>query len=287
MSPSSFEHAVASVPGGEHLRSGKNCQDGVSVEIGNGFLVAVVCDGCGSSPHSETGAKLGAKLISADISGRLSTSCPPPDGVRLATIACHNAQRSLANLLGWFEPGEFSRTVQDYFLFSVVGLILSEKDDFCLVFSVGDGVFTHNGVISKIGPFKDNAPPYLGYAMLSGSAWWALPTNFSAADALPQIRLSVEAKSVTSVAIGTDGAFGLMDAETRLMPGKSDTMGPMSQFWEKDVYFSNKDAMRRRLSMAAKDVKRAGKDGAIELSAGIIPDDTTLVVVRRKKLDKQ
>ena len=75
-----FEIAVGTVIGRDHRVSGKNNQDAFCCLMADHLIVAVVCDGCGSSPHSEVGAKIGAKIIAAEILRSISgnsDSLPP------------------------------------------------------------------------------------------------------------------------------------------------------------------------------------------------------------------
>ena len=57
-----FESAGGSVTGRNHIKAGKNNQDAYDIFSDDHCTLAVVCDGCGSCPHSEVGAKIGAKL---------------------------------------------------------------------------------------------------------------------------------------------------------------------------------------------------------------------------------
>src|SRR5262245_8137740 len=58
-----LEIAGGSIAGQMHLAAGRNNQDAYCWEASPGGLVAVVCDGCGSGPHSEVGALIGARLV--------------------------------------------------------------------------------------------------------------------------------------------------------------------------------------------------------------------------------
>jgi hypothetical protein len=66
----------------------------------------------------------------------------------------------------------------------------------------------------------------------------------------------------------------LRDLSSRPIPGRSEDVGPLSQFWTDDAYYENRDMVRRRLA-----VLNRGRHG------GLLADDTTLVVVRRKGLE--
>ena len=49
-------------------------------------------------------------------------------------------------------------------------------------------------------------------------------------------------------------------------------VGPLSQFWADDAFYKNRDMVRRRLAVLNR--------GA---GPGLLADDTTIVVVRRKQ----
>jgi serine/threonine protein phosphatase PrpC len=64
--------ATGSVVGRDHGRTGKNNQDALAYVPLQEGIVAVVCDGCGSQPHSEVGAQLGAQLLTQAVARQLT-----------------------------------------------------------------------------------------------------------------------------------------------------------------------------------------------------------------------
>ena len=54
--------------------------------------------------------------------------------------------------------------ISECLLFTVVGCAISGEH--AAFFSLGDGVIIVNDLHLKIGPYPDNAPPYLAYALL-------------------------------------------------------------------------------------------------------------------------
>jgi hypothetical protein len=142
--------------------------------------------------------------------------------------------------------------VTDCFLFTVVGLALSGERG--CVFAAGDGIAAVDAAVVKLGPFPGNEPPYLAYGLISREA-----PGFSVVRAFSGAR---------SALVGTDGAFDLAD---------------LHSFWEEERYFQNPDAVRRRLALVNREVVRPLWDERrIERSPGLLDDDTTLVVVRRR-----
>lgn len=239
MSLSRYEIAGGTVAGRSHALAGKPNQDAYAWVQRGDVLVAAVCDGCGSSAHSEVGARIGARICTAQLSARLAEGAALDDpalwdALRGDLLA---ALRDLAGAMG----GVLSETVADHFLFTVVGLALA-GDRGC-VFAAGDGIAAVDGDVTRLGPFPGNEPPYLAYGLCSRGA--------------PGLSVVRAFEGASSVLVGTDGAADLAD------------LGPLRPFWEEDRHFENRDAVRRRLTLAAR-------------GPGRLDDDTTVVVVRRR-----
>ena len=171
-----FEVASGSVTGRDHLRDlgWKNNQDAVATVFRNDCIIVVVADGCSAAEqskasHNEVGAHIGSRIIAEAVASRSAyftalegqdLGLPIWEGVRLDALA---SIQSLAKAMG----GSFSQTIRDYFLFTVVGAIVTPRKTF--VFSIGDGVEIINGENFPIGPFPGNMPPYLGYSLVQSS----------------------------------------------------------------------------------------------------------------------
>jgi hypothetical protein len=57
----------------------------------------------------------------------------------------------------------------------------------------------------------------------------------------------------------------------------------LSQFWTGDDWFANPDLLRRRLCLAARACSRPNwEDRRLQRFPGLLPDDTTLIVIRRR-----
>jgi hypothetical protein len=271
MSVGTFEIASGSVTGRTHLLAGKPNQDAFAHRRRGEHLVAVVCDGCGSGAHSEVGARLGARLVVESIGRQLEA------GARAAEKATYERARlevlmrleDLARAMG----GSLSETVSELFLFTVVGAAI-DGEDVC-VFSMGDGLMGMGDEILRLGPFPRNAPPYLAYGLLEQDPEESGAPRF-------EIRRTAKADRVNSILLGTDGCADLVDVEGRFLPGRGERVGPLSQFWTDDRYFQNRDAVRRRLALINREATRAlWAEQRIAREPGLLPDDTTLVVIRR------
>jgi len=269
-----FELAQGTLTGREHVRTGKNNQDACDCYVGADMIIAVVCDGCSGGRHNEVGAKLGASLLVEALRRQLVSARQDDRAWRLAAslaglTPAETAERSPANLhdAGLWESarravlrhlglivkrmgGHPMHIIHDHFLFTAVGVVVTPRQ--AALFSLGDGLIVLNGETLRLGPFPGNQPPYLGYALDERTAG-RFPKN-----ALRfQVHHVLPTDDVRCLLIGTDGVEDLAK------------MGSLRRFWEDDRYFRNPDMIRRTLALIGKD-------------PGLLPDDTTLIVIRRK-----
>jgi hypothetical protein len=283
MNFSAFEYACGSVPGRDHIEReglliGRNNQDGFATRTAadGSWFVGVVCDGCGGKSGSDLGAKLGALLIAGAVVGRLQRL--GTDGSLLDSFFDDVREDVLAELrtlaLRLSIGSSFTQVIADHFLFTVVGVLVFR--DKVYRFSVGDGVYIVNDELTELGPFPGNQPPYLAYALLK--------TKFSAQPELLEFTVQENPLSdIQSLLIGSDGVLHLQAAVERNIPGKKETVGPLSEFWPSDRFFRNQDALRRKLALVNSSVTRlTNSGGQLVTESGLLPDDTTLIVIRRK-----
>ncbi len=257
-----FEIAGGSLTGQAHVAAGRNNQDAFAWEVNEGGLVAVVCDGCGSAPHSEVGAQVGARLVAGTCARFLASGLDPADLLQRVRRDVVQRLREVATGMTAGAPDDtaaLARTVLDYFLFTVVGAVITPR--WATTFALGDGLVVLNGERRQLGPFEDNEPPYLGYTLLTRSG----------SERSFDVHRPVPVDEARSLLLATDGAIDLEALADRAVHGRQEPVGPLSQFWVDDRFFANRDMVRRRLAVASR-----GPRGAL------LPDDTTLVVVRRK-----
>ncbi|UBF26619.1 protein phosphatase 2C domain-containing protein [Kovacikia minuta CCNUW1] len=272
-----FEIAAGSVIGKEHSRVGKNNQDAYCYRSLSAGVVAVVCDGCSSGTHSEVGAKLGAPIVADVICEQLTDSGSPAlyaeafwEQVRQSSLVQLD---KLLNLLG----GDRVCTVRDYLLFTVVGVVLAPTET--VLFAIGDGVIALNDEVISLPSFLNNAPPYLSYGLISSAV-----AGLTSEDLKIQVHHRVPTRSVQSILIGTDGVQDAIAAANHPLPGKSESVGKISQFWEDDRYFKNPDCIRRRLTQMNHTITKPDWEARwIRQEGGLLPDDTTMVVIRRRE----
>ena len=160
-----------------------------------------------------------------------------------------------------------SSAVNDYLLFTIVGALVTPQN--AVFFSLGDGVIAINDEVIPLGPFPDNAPPYLAYCLVD--------TKLQAEMLRFQVQRVLASEELNSFLIGSDGIEDLVRAANSKVPGKSEVVGPLCQFWKEDRFFTNPDMVRRRLAGLNRDVPT-------HREFGLLPDDTTLIVGRRKEM---
>jgi hypothetical protein len=287
MMPDLFEIATGSVIGRSHRIAGKNNQDASCVLQTADCTIAIICDGCGSGAQSEVGAKLGARLIAVSLLRRaqeLSESDNDAESTiqsLLEMVRCEVLDQlsTLAAGMGECLP----RIVNDYFLFTVVGALITPAS--AVFFSLGDGVLVINDEVTALGPFPGNAPPYLAYGLVESSLKASEPEQLRF-----RVQRTMPTAELQSFLLGTDGVQDLMHVAPRNLPGKAQLVGPLRQFWQEDRYFANPDMIRRKLAGVNRDVTALRTNHAeshpgcvLHKEAGLLHDDTTLIVGRRQK----
>ncbi len=130
-----------------------------------------------------------------------------------------------------------------------------------------------NDEVIHLGPFPGNRPPYIAYGLLDGQG------NL-------QFRLErvFFTENLDSILIGTDGVEDLLKVARRTIPGKAEAVGPISDLWKNDRYYRNPDMLRRRLALLGRDsIRQDRQTGRLEKQPSLLPDDTTVLVIRRKR----
>lgn len=267
-----FEIAGGTAVGSEHIKAGKNNQDAFYWTVSDLAIIAIVADGCSEAPHSEVGAKIGTRIVAEAINKKVGDPELPYqfwDNVRIQVI------RELDKIVN--SVGVEKQTVLDYFLFTVVGALITPWAT--SIFSIGDGITFLNGELQEIGPFPDNTPPYLGYSLLGKS-----PDQIKPEWLRFNIHKIIDTRSIESILIGSDGLKDFISAAEQKIPGKNEVIGQTSQFWKDNRYFKNPDIVRRKLSLVNRTVTKIDwENRSAAKEHGLLPDDTTLVVIRRKK----
>lgn len=264
-----FEMAAGTVLGRSHALAGRANQDAVVLRVEGGALVAVVADGCGGAERSEVGAWFGAHALATEVGRAAGGDLDEAafwEGVRGRVLS---AVHATALAMG----GDFQDIVRRFFLFTVVGVVVTAER--AAVFSLGDGLVVINGEVLHLGPFPGNAPPYLGHALLGGEG---------VVDTRLVVHRTMPAREVESVVVATDGAAEWSDVCARRLPGSSEAVGPLAQLWQDDRFFEHPDALRRKLArMNRAFVPPVREDRPLSREPGLLEDDTTIAVVRARK----
>lgn len=269
-----FEIVGGSVLGWEHRRIGRNNQDAYHWLVTKEAIVALVCDGCGSGVHSEVGAKVGAQLVAQAFLSVLKRMNPATD----ADFWVQVRQVALLQIHDWISAmgSEYLHILRDYFLFTTVGALITPDQTW--TFAIGDGAIALNGELTPLGPFPDNAPPYLTYGLIQDYVEGLTPEDLRF-----QVHHQVSTAEVQSILLGTDGVLDLVALEDLPLPGKDELVGPIAQFWQADRYFKNPLRVSRQLAMINHEAVQMDWDTmTLNRRGGLLPDDTTLIVIRRK-----
>jgi hypothetical protein len=255
---SRFDIAGGSVTGRSHALAGRCNQDAYAFRAEGDCLVAAVCDGCGSGAHSEVGAQLGARLVTAILLRRLA------GGAAIAEVSWDAVRGEVLDALrpAAVAAGEpMAATVSDLLLFTIVGVAISGDEG--VVFAAGDGMVLVDGEAHQLGPFPGNAPPYIGYGLLDGAQ----------APAITIVR-TFAANEVGHVLVGTDGVAALTEVEGGRL---------LRELWENDRHFTNRDVLRRTLALHNREEARPiWAERRFDRKRGSFEDDATVVVIRRR-----
>ena len=143
--------------GRDHLRIGRNNQDGVFTSSS----VAVVTDGCSSQPQSEVGAQLGARFLGQWLASQKELT---PNLPARATDALTAYLYQTVLALG----PDVEPLLERYFLFTFLAAI--HLGDRGMIFGLGDGAFLVDDELVRIDSGPDNAPPYCAYRLTNSGS---------------------------------------------------------------------------------------------------------------------
>jgi hypothetical protein len=255
--------AAAAVTGSRHQRSSRNGQDAAvaltcpaartsdDMQLAPGpraeAAVVVVADGCSSGASSEVGARLGASLFARSLVVRLAAgervSCPATwSAVRTDVV------RTIAGVLERM-TGDRAQVLHDHFLFTIVAAAATR--DGAAVWALGDGAYSSGDTTRVLGPFADNAPPYLAYDLLGD----ARAAHFE-----------VAAPTCGAIVIATDGACELDGGLENFAASK---------------FVEHPDALRRHLVVLARTDERIDwAERRVVRTPAALQDDCAIGVLR-------
>ena len=276
-----FQFAQGLFIGRDHQNVNGNCQDAFCILEQKNSIVGIIADGCSKVgdryTHSEVGAWIGARLQAQAFAARLE-SRSRKNNFFLENTGFWEAVRAdvLAHLriLALQMGDNLTEVVTQFFLFTTVGFIITPRES--AFFSIGDGhVFINEGHLS-LGPFEDNMPPYLAYGILTAATAFAY-----------QVHTVMPTEDLSHFLIGSDGLDYLAKSENLAIPGKSELVGNISQFWLEDRFFQNSDAINRRLRLINDSKQKVNWEQQIIVREhGHLKDDVVLIVGRRKAYEE-
>lgn len=265
MGHADFQLASGGVIGRDHRQTFRNYQDASLVQRTDQYSLAIVADGCGSGKHSEIGATIGVKLLAVSVDHEFARY----GAARFNWPRVQRRVLTRLDLIAEWQGGNYRQTVEDAFLFTLNGVLIT--DEKAIFFALGDGLIVVNDETLHLGPFPGNMPPYMGYGLIPDhlnidpDSIWLRPV------------LEKPLAEVDHFLLGTDGMEDFIAAADKTLPGMSALCGEISQFWTGDRYFvGNPDLISRRLRMVARDWPKR------EPTPGLLSDDTTLIVGRRQ-----
>lgn len=292
-----FQISAGTIPGRSHVGSGnllngRNNQDAYEVNDSEDCIVAMVHDGCGSGLHSEVGAKIGGAILCRLIVESVRKS----EREELATFQSTSTllERSrkrfsimLRTIVSCLAPDpcecsfretchcHYKRFVHNYLLFTTIGIIITPAR--AAIFSLGDGLYALNGRVREVGPYPDNAPPYIAYSIMDETSGEDDFLRF-------KVHELIDTAELETALLGTDGLKELLDKEFETVPGKRQIIGHVSKLWRDDRFFDDNNhelitPWLRQLNSEV--VKLNTADMRLERHLGLLPDDTTVIALRR------
>lgn len=191
----------ATVLGLGHQLRGTNAQDAFALGEAPG-VVAVVCDGCGSTPRAEVGAALLANVVRRAALDGLGARVPAADVAAGLGFAATEALAVITRAVAGDRSGEAADAfVRDHLLATVIAIV---DDGATLAIAAwGDGLVAIDDEVIVLG--GGDAPTYLAYSLLDGSvapdATWSWHGPSAA----------VQRAAIATDGVGADwigGAFG-------------------------------------------------------------------------------
>lgn len=271
---------AGSVPGTDHTMPGrpgwKNNQDAYVTYADEDVSIGIIADGCGSveAHASEVGAHIGVNLLLHAIITQYKRYLPISIGNSEPALFRRVREDVLSHIrvLALSMSSSMSSTVRDFFSFTLIGFMVTKTKTY--IFVIGDGYTSVNDTLTVWGPFKNNAPPYTALVLTNSSLSLENDLEFKV--------LEYDTDKINSILIASDGLRYVLSSENERLPGQEKLVGPISQFWEEDIFFKNSDAIRGRLALMNRE--RAVIDTGYKhprIAHGLLKDDTTLVVLRR------
>ncbi len=265
-----FEVCAGTTIGARHIEEGRNNQDFFIHNESPDCFIGVVCDGCGEQPYSEVGANLiGRKVLN------ILENCNYAGTV----VSHYNYLTSLLENRLWgmlydifpqiVDDKKRKSFIYDSLLTTIIAYVVTE--DYVRIFAFGDGSYVINGNAVKLGPFPNNRPPYFAYRLDKKIP--LMNGNY----------VEFSTREIQSLIIGTDGTDRLEQGKTHSIFNQI-LRTDFDQFIENDDYYDNPFMVSRNLRMLAAEKVRI-VNGEMKKVLPLLNDDTTLIAMRRKKIE--
>jgi hypothetical protein len=255
-----FVFASGSVMGSYHKSIDKNNQDSRILIRRHNYAIGIVTDGCGSSDHSEVGARLGADMIAANIANSVNISSYIDKPNPWISDIVHNCCSELETL---YEDYHIDKTD---LLFTVAGFVITPT--YSYFFCYGDGLVFIDGNWDII-TSPQNYPEYPIYRVVDGK------------EPIPQFFRTVSTKSLYSFAVGTDGLtdLKLASVKEKVYPGTTNPVESWSDLLFDSQNFNSKNCLQNKLQkLNAHKITLDREKGRINKHPGLLSDDTTVIV---------
>jgi len=275
-----FNYLSGTTTGIQHIRTGKNNQDSFGLWSDKDFLIGIVADGCGSSKHSEVGAKIGMELLKSEMIKLLPALLSQEINRSMFQAFLERIYRdtlSQIRVLANAMDSDIIRIISDYFLFTAIVCLILPK--VTIIFSIGDGAYMINEKLYPLGFFPGNKPPYLCYGLFNPAT-----VNMPVDQLQFQINFFGNTEDVDSICIATDGIMDLFDANNDYQPIAQNRVEPMINIINDDDFFQNPDNLRRWLSLLNKEKRNIDwAKQSLMIEPGLLMDDTTLIMMKRNQ----
>jgi hypothetical protein len=237
-----FKLATASTLGSTHQKLSYNNQDACDCYEDENIRIGVVADGCGSSPHSEVGAKLGVHFVVNFC--RLHFSNEPFDAEKLGSALVEFLTNVVRNQQAADEP----QFIESYLYFTLFGFIVQASRTY--IFHSGDGVYCLND--KEVVVAQDNRPNYIARDLTGNQAKFEVD--------------SIETSNLQQLMVATDGLMHL--TEKFLNSESVEGMQSLGDLFDNESYFDEEVASPKFLTHLA-------------MNLNILKDDTSMILLTR------
>jgi len=257
--------AAAAVTGASHLRLGRNGQDAVASWSEGDRGVVIVCDGCGSGARSELGAIYTARALVAAMARLLREGASAAEQVTWERARAEVTRGLRSLLASWRVEREEDVAdaclIEQHLLCTIVAA--ARGGGTASVWAIGDGAFVLGGELTQLGPFPDNAPPYLAYDLLAAPR----EAHFAALAMDPGDDGDDGETDRGAILVATDGAAALGEELIELA--------------HTPRFLEHPDALRRHLATLARPGERiVWSERRVERTAAPLQDDAAIGLLR-------